>query len=109
MNDEQGFKHHNRNGVVFCMSESEVYVTCMDCECNNTLATKRESYLVMARELEQIHVRSKYDASYEYKPWQYTQRVLDSSEMKMLHDEADKKKRERKKAGKNGNEVATVS
>lgn len=55
-NDMQGFKRHKRNGVVFCLFGSRVFVTCMDEECSTTLRRRKQAYFILAKELEDIHL-----------------------------------------------------
>jgi hypothetical protein len=49
----QEYKCHKSNGVVFCIWNGCVFVSCMDSECRRALSLHRNAYYVMARELEE--------------------------------------------------------
>jgi hypothetical protein len=49
-------KRHQRNGVVFCLFGSRVFVSCMDAECKQGLDFHAGKYYALSKELEKIHL-----------------------------------------------------
>lgn len=59
----KGHKRHQRNGVVYCLFGSRVFVSCMDAECKDAIRERGRVSYALAKELERIYL-GHYDTQY---------------------------------------------